>query len=295
MHHSDEYHESQIIIFHSLFFFGMDGKPIVFRPFFFKFTALLEFMKIISYNVNGIRAAFNKDFISWLDSADADVVCFQELKATEEQIDKDSLEKAGYHCFWNPAQRKGYSGVGIISKTKPNTVTYGMGIEKYDVEGRVIKADFDDVSVISVYVPSASNIERLDYKLDFCKDFSIYIQELQKEIPNLIICGDFNICHEAIDIHDPVRLKNVSGFLPIEREWMTNFMNDCQLIDSFRFFNDQPNNYTWWSYRQNARAKNLGWRLDYHFATYPLKERLKRSVILNEAFHSDHCPILLEI
>lgn len=273
----------------------MDGKPIVFRPFFFKFTALLEFMKIISYNVNGIRAAFNKDFISWLDSADADVVCFQELKATEEQIDKDSLEKAGYHCFWNPAQRKGYSGVGIISKTKPNTVTYGMGIEKYDVEGRVIKADFDDVSVISVYVPSASNIERLDYKLDFCKDFSIYIQELQKEIPNLIICGDFNICHEAIDIHDPVRLKNVSGFLPIEREWMTNFMNDCQLIDSFRFFNDQPNNYTWWSYRQNARAKNLGWRLDYHFATYPLKERLKRSVILNEAFHSDHCPILLEI
>ncbi len=252
-------------------------------------------MKIISYNVNGIRAAFNKDFIGWLQSANPEVLCFQELKALAEQIDVESFEKLGYQTFWNPAQRKGYSGVGIATKIAPNNVTYGMGIEKYDIEGRVIRADFEDVSVISVYVPSASNIERLDYKLDFCRDFLTYIKNLEKEFPNLIICGDFNICHEAIDIHDPVRLKNTSGFLPIEREWMTAFMNECELIDTFRHFNDQPKNYTWWSYRQNAREKNLGWRLDYHFASQPLKEKLKRATILSEAYHSDHCPILLEI
>lgn len=252
-------------------------------------------MKIISYNVNGIRAALGKNFLDWLKLADPDIICIQESKAGNDQIDIESFEKAGYYSYWHSAQRKGYSGVGIASKTKPNQVIYGCEIEAFDNEGRIIRADFDDFSVLSVYVPSGSNIERISFKMQFCYDFLEYIKNLEKEIPNLIISGDFNICHQAIDIHDPIRLKNVSGFLQVEREWMSNFIDECSLIDTFRFFNDQPDNYTWWSYRQNSRAKNLGWRLDYHFATYPLKDRLKRSVILKEVFHSDHCPILLEI
>lgn len=251
-------------------------------------------MKIISYNVNGIRAAFTKDFLGWLKNAAPDIICIQESKAGNDQIDIESLEKSGYHSYWHSALRKGYSGVGIASKEKPLNVVYGCGIEAYDNEGRIIRADFETFSVLSVYVPSASNIERLDFKLQFCRDLTLYIKELQKTIPNLVISGDFNICHEAIDIHDPVRLKNVSGFLPIEREWMTDFMSECRLIDSFRYFNNQPDQYTWWSYRQNSRAKNKGWRLDYHFVTDTMKEKLKRAVILKEAFHSDHCPVVVE-
>lgn len=252
-------------------------------------------MKIISYNVNGIRAACNKDFMQWLSLANPDIIDFQEIKATAEQIDIKAFEDLGYHNFWFPAQRKGYSGVAIATKQLPKQVTYGMGIERYDVEGRVLRADFEDFSVISVYVPSASNIERLDFKMEFCHDFLNYIKNLRKEIPNLVISGDFNICHQAIDIHDPVRLKNVSGFLPMEREWMTNFITECGLLDSFREYNDQPDNYTWWSYRQNARAKNKGWRLDYHFVADTLQPRMQNSRILKDAVHSDHCPILLDM
>ncbi|WP_431611010.1 exodeoxyribonuclease III [Chryseobacterium sp. 'Rf worker isolate 10'] len=252
-------------------------------------------MKLITYNVNGIRAAFTKDFLGWLKAADPDIICIQESKAGNDQIDIESLEKLGYHSYWHSAVKKGYSGVGIASKIKPNHIEYGCGIESYDNEGRIIRADFDGFSAISVYVPSASNIERLDFKMQFCNDFLEYIKNLKKEIPNLIISGDFNICHEAIDIHNPDGLKNVSGFLPMEREWMTNFMNECELIDSFRFFNNDPDNYTWWSYRQNSRARNKGWRLDYNFTSYSLKDKLSRAAILKEAVHSDHCPALLEL
>ncbi len=252
-------------------------------------------MKIISYNVNGIRAVLNKDFTTWLQSANPDVICIQESKAMADQIDRQKFAEIGYESFWFPAQRKGYSGVGIATKVQPKNVVYGCGIEKYDCEGRIIRVDFDEFSVISVYVPSGSNIDRLGYKLEFCYDFLKYIKELEKSIPNLVISGDFNICHEAIDIHDPVRLQNVSGFLPIEREWMTNFMKECKLIDSFRFLNPNPDQYTWWSYRQNSRARNKGWRLDYHFITETLESQLKRSVILKDVIHSDHCPILIEV
>lgn len=252
-------------------------------------------MKIISYNVNGIRAAFTKDFLGWLDAASPDIICIQESKAGIDQIDVKSLENLGYHSYWHSAIRKGYSGVGIASKVAPKQVIYGCGIEQYDSEGRVIRADFEDFSVISVYVPSASNIERLDFKMQFCHDFLNYIKTLKKTIPNLIISGDFNICHKAIDIHNPEGLKNVSGFLPMEREWMTQFIEECELIDSFRFFNDQPDNYSWWSYRQNSRARNKGWRLDYHFVSHSLKDHLKRAAILKEAVHSDHCPVLVEL
>lgn len=252
-------------------------------------------MKIISYNLNGIRAAMTKDLVGWLNIEKPDVVGFQETKASPEQIDIAALENLGYHCYWHSAQKKGYSGVGIISKEKPKHVEYGCGIEKYDVEGRIIRADFNDFSVLSVYVPSASNIERLDFKLQFAEDFLLYIHKIQKEIPNLIICGDFNICHNEIDIHNPKGLKNVSGFLPVEREWMTEFLKKCNLTDSFRHQNPTTQTFSWWSYRQSARAKNLGWRLDYHFITQPLVEKLKSTAILTDIVHSDHCPVVIEL
>ncbi len=251
-------------------------------------------MRIISYNVNGIRAAFTKDFLGWLQTADPDIICIQESKARNDQIDIDILQKVGYHSYWHSAQRKGYSGVGIATKIPPFHVEYGCGIEHYDSEGRIIRADFDGFSVISVYVPSASNAERLGYKMDFCNNFLHYIKNLKKTIPNLVICGDFNICHQEIDIHNPIGLKNTSGFLPMERAWMTQFLVECELVDSFRHFNDEPDHYSWWSYRQNSRARNKGWRLDYNFVSYEMHHRMSRAVILKEAMHSDHCPVMVE-
>lgn len=252
-------------------------------------------MKIISYNVNGIRAAFTKDFLGWLKTEDPDVICIQESKAGTDQIDIESLEKAGYYSYWHSAQKKGYSGVGIASKTAPKHIEIGCGIESYDNEGRIMRADFEDFSVISIYVPSASNIERLEFKMEFCRDFLLYVKELQKTLPNLIICGDFNICHEAIDIHNPKGLATTSGFLPMEREWMTEFMTECKLTDSFREMNPDKQQFSWWSYRAGSRGKNKGWRLDYHFITEPLLKRLKNAQILQEIVHSDHCPVLVEI
>ena len=252
-------------------------------------------MKIVSYNVNGIRAAMNKGLTSWLQSVDADVVCLQETKAMKEQVEVAALEAVGFHHhYWFSAQKKGYSGVAVLCKKKPDHVEVGTGIDYMDHEGRNLRVDFGDISVMSMYLPSGTNIDRLDFKLTYMADFQKYVDELRKERPNLIVCGDYNICHEAIDIHDPVRNKNVSGFLPVEREWIGNFIKSG-FIDSFRHFDKEPHNYTWWSYRANARANNKGWRLDYGMVNESLKERLRRSVILCDAKHSDHCPILLEV
>ena len=252
-------------------------------------------MKIISYNVNGIRAALKKGFLDWLQGADPDVICLQEIKANKEQLDLTAFKKAGYsYNYWFSAQKKGYSGVAILSKTKPDYIKFGTGIEYMDFEGRNLRADFNGISIMSLYIPSGTNMERLDFKLKYMADFQIYINELKKEHPNLVVLGDYNICHKAIDIHDPVRNKNVSGFLPVEREWIGNFM-ESGFIDSFRHFNKEPHNYSWWSYRANARNNNKGWRLDYGMLSKPLENKLTRSVILAEAKHSDHCPILLEI
>jgi len=252
-------------------------------------------MKIISYNVNGIRAAIRKGFLDWLVAVSPDVVCLQEIKANEEQLDLSLFEKAGYkYNYWYSAQKKGYSGVAILSKTKPDTVVFGTGIEYMDFEGRNIRADFGEVSIMSMYLPSGTNIERLEHKLMYMADFRQYVDGLKKTNPNLIVLGDYNICHEARDIHNPVGLKNVSGFLPVEREWIGDFI-DSGFVDSFREFNSEPDNYTWWSYRANARNNNKGWRLDYAMVASTLKERLLRSVILSEAKHSDHCPILIEL
>ncbi|MCK4360117.1 MAG: exodeoxyribonuclease III [Bacteroidales bacterium] len=251
--------------------------------------------KIISYNINGIRAALRKGFIDWLKEVNPDIVCLQEIKAQNEQIPVFDFVEAGYINFWFPAKRKGYSGVAILTKTEPDKVVYGMGIEKYDDEGRFLRADYGDISVVSVYFPSGSSgDERQAFKIQWLADFQKYINELKKSRPNLILAGDYNICHEAIDIHDPIRNAKVSGFLPEERKWMTQFLNSG-FTDSFRYFNNEPNNYTWWSYRANARARNLGWRIDYEMISNPIANKMKRAIILPEAKHSDHCPVLLEI
>jgi exodeoxyribonuclease-3 len=252
-------------------------------------------MKIVSYNVNGIRAAINKGFIDWLKMVNPDVLCLQEIKAQEDQLDVTLFEDAGYkYHYWYSAQKKGYSGVAILSKEKPDHVEFGTGIGYMDFEGRNIRADFNDVSIMSMYLPSGTNLDRLDFKLQYMADFQEYIHQLKTKHPNLVILGDYNICHEAIDIHNPFGLKNVSGFLPVERAWIGSFMQSG-FIDSFRVFNQEPDHYTWWSYRANARNNNKGWRLDYALVSEPLENRLKRSVILSEAKHSDHCPILVEL
>lgn len=252
-------------------------------------------MKIISYNVNGIRAAMRKGFLEWLQAANPDVICIQETKANEDQVEVAEIEAAGYpYHYWFSAQKKGYSGVAIFSKIEPKHVEYGTGIEYMDFEGRNIRLDFDNVSVMSLYLPSGTNLDRLEHKLTYMADFQDYINNLKKEIPNLVICGDYNICHEAIDIHDPIRNATVSGFLPVEREWIDGFIKSG-FIDSFRHFNKEPHNYTWWSYRANARANNKGWRIDYNMVAQPLQDNLKRAVILPEAEHSDHCPHLVEL
>lgn len=251
--------------------------------------------KFISYNVNGIRAALKKDWLNWLQEENPDVICLQETKANRDQVEIEEFEKAGYHSYWYSAEKKGYSGVAIFSKTKPDHIALGCGIEKYDNEGRIIRADFGDFSVLSCYFPSGSSgEERQAFKMDFLADFKVYIQELRKTRPNLLISGDINICHEAIDIHNPVSNKKSSGFLPEERQWITDFLN-LGYIDTFRTLNKEPHNYSWWTYRFGARKKNLGWRIDYHFITESLRDQLKRADILSDVVHSDHCPILVEL
>ncbi len=247
-------------------------------------------MKIISYNVNGIRSAHSKGLYDYLQNQGAEIVCFQELKALPEQIDQLPLVTMGYHCHWFSAQKKGYSGVGIISKEKPKHVEYGCNHELFDFEGRVIRLDFNWGSVISAYFPSGtSGDDRQNVKFDFLEHFHSYILSLRKEIPNLIICGDYNICHQAIDIHDPVSNKNSTGFLPEERDWMTKWF-DSGFTDSFRKLNPQPHHYTWWSFRANARANNKGWRIDYISVSDEISNTLISSGIDAEAKHSDHCP-----
>jgi exodeoxyribonuclease III len=251
--------------------------------------------KIISYNVNGIRAAINKGFFDWLKAVDPDVVCIQETKAHPDQLDLGIFDDAGYHHYWHSAEKKGYSGVAILTKTKPDRVEIGCGIDKYDCEGRVLRADFGDTSVMSVYMPSGSSGDlRQTFKMNWLGDFSDYIEKLKKERQKLIISGDYNICHKSIDIHNPIANANTSGFLPEEREWFDGFV-ESGFVDSFREFNQEPKNYTWWSYRAGARTKNLGWRIDYNMVTENLKDQLRRSVILKDAVHSDHCPVLLEL
>ena len=236
-------------------------------------------MKVLTYNVNGIRAAMRKGLVEFLARENADVVCLQELKANADQFDQSELEELGYNCYWYSAQKKGYSGVAILCKEKPKHVELGCGHEIFDYEGRVVRADFDGYSVISAYFPSGSSGDiRQDVKFEFLDYFFDHVTELRKTHPNLVICGDYNICHREIDIHDPVSNKKSSGFLPDERDWMSKFF-DSGFVDTFRTLNPEPDNYTWWSFRANSRARNKGWRIDYIAISEPLGSSLNKSAI----------------
>ncbi|MGV3588332.1 MAG: exodeoxyribonuclease III [Adhaeribacter sp.] len=252
-------------------------------------------MKIISYNVNGIRSAISKGFLDWVQAANPDVLCLQEIKCCEDKLDKAAFEALGYHAYIHPAIKKGYSGVATFTKQKPISATVGCGNNLYDCEGRVLRLDFPEYSVLNVYMPSGSSgDERQAFKMRWLDFFLQYVEEVRRQVPGLVICGDYNICHQAIDIHNPKSNANSSGFLPEERSWFTHFLSHGY-IDSFRHLNAEPHNYTWWSYRAGARGKNLGWRIDYAVVTENLQEKLKRAAILPEAKHSDHCPVLVEI
>ncbi|HLR37211.1 MAG TPA: exodeoxyribonuclease III [Chitinophagaceae bacterium] len=251
-------------------------------------------MRLITYNVNGIRAAIRKGFLDWLAGDPADIVCLQEVKAFKENIDYEVITKLGYHQYWFSAQKKGYSGVAVFTKEEPQKVFYGNGYEQSDYEGRVIRLDFKDFTLINAYFPSGTSGDlRQTYKYQWLDEFFDYVQPLIKEKKNVIVCGDYNICHKAIDIHDPVRNKKSSGFLPEERAWMDKWFS-AGFLDSFRQFNQAPHQYSWWSYRARARSKNKGWRLDYISASDALKNNLQGGKILSEIVHSDHCPVFLE-
>jgi exodeoxyribonuclease-3 len=254
-------------------------------------------MRIISYNVNGIRSAINKGFLDWMKTNPADIICLQETKATKDDVDYTKIEELGYQTFWFSAQKKGYSGVAIFTKIKPDKVEYGHKLEQSDFEGRVIRADFGNITLINAYYPSGtSGDERQTYKYQWLDEFFDYLQTLRKKRPNLVVVGDYNIAHTEIDIHDPKGNKKSSGFLPEERAWMDKFLQH-DWIDTFRQKNPATTGaYSWWSQRfPTVRAQNKGWRIDYICITKPLSAQLKDACIYPDVKHSDHCPIYAEI
>jgi exodeoxyribonuclease-3 len=254
-------------------------------------------MRIISYNTNGIRAAIKKGFIDWLKTNPADIICIQESKANKEDADFKSIEDLGYHTYWFSAQKKGYSGVAVFTKLKPDNVELGHKKEQSDFEGRVIRLDFGKVTLINAYFPSGtSGEERQTYKYHWLDEFLDYLKELKKSRPQLIITGDYNIAHAAIDIHDPKGNKNSSGFLPEERAWMDKFLTNG-FIDTYRYIHPQTTGaYSWWSQRfPSVRLQNKGWRIDYISITENLKDQLVDAKIYPDVKHSDHCPIYTEL
>ncbi|HVB03942.1 MAG TPA: exodeoxyribonuclease III [Chitinophagaceae bacterium] len=254
-------------------------------------------LRIISYNVNGLRAAISKGFMDWLASSSADIVCLQEIKAARENVDAALFSKLGYEQYWFPSSlKKGYSGVAVFTKVKPDKVEYGHRHTTSDGEGRVIQLNFGDFRLINAYFPSGtSGDERQQFKYSWLKDFQGYLDKLRKTYPRLILCGDYNIAHKEIDIHDPKGNKYSSGFLPDERAWMDQFFSGGWM-DTFRQFHPEPQRYTWWSQRfPSVRLQNKGWRIDYINTTENLKNRLLSAEIMPDVKHSDHCPVQLDL
>ena len=254
-------------------------------------------MRIISYNTNGIRAALKKGFVDWLKTNPADIICIQETKAQESDVDMSEIEKLGYHHHWFSAQKKGYSGVCVLSKIKADKVIIGNGFEMSDFEGRVIRLDFGDITLLNCYYPSGtSGFERQTYKYQWLQEFQEFVNELKKKRKKIIICGDYNIAHKEIDIHDPKGNKNSSGFLPEERAWMDEFLASG-FIDTFRHCNPTTAHaYSWWSQRfPSVRLQNKGWRIDYICVSKSLEKQIIAATIFPDVKHSDHCPIYLEL
>ena len=252
-------------------------------------------MRIITYNVNGVRSALNKGLLDWLAGDPADVVCLQEIKALREDVDVASIERLGFDTYWFPAQKKGYSGVAVFTRIHPDRVVYGTGHTQSDAEGRVIRLDFGDRTLINAYFPSGTTgEERQGYKYQWLDEFMGFLGDLLRERPRLIVCGDYNIAHREIDIHDPKGNKQSSGFLPEERAWMDRFF-EGGFVDTFRHFNKDPHQYSWWTFRANARHNNKGWRIDYINVSEALKDNLLDARILPDIAHSDHCPVYVHL
>ncbi len=252
-------------------------------------------MRIATWNVNGIRAAERGGFVKWFENEAADVVCLQEIKATPAQLTEELMHPLGYHSYWNPAEKAGYSGTAIYSKAEPTRVVHGMGVPEFDTEGRVLTAEFGDLAVISAYFPNSQRDHaRLGYKLAFCDAMHRYLEKLRSDGRHVVLCGDLNIAHRAIDLRNPKQNEANAGFLPEERDWMERFLNSGY-VDAFRHFEPGAGHYTWWSYRPGVREKNIGWRLDYHIVNREFVERMKSSVIRPEVRGSDHCPVLLDL
>ncbi len=248
-------------------------------------------MKLVSWNVNGIRACVKKGFLTYLEEEAPDIICLQETKALPEDLEDHVLNPRGYHTVWHSAQRKGYSGVALLSKKKPVFATGGFGVDRFDAEGRVVMGDYGDFVVLGVYFPNGqSGPERLQYKLDFYEAFFAYTNDLIKQGKNVIICGDYNTAHKEIDLARPKENEDTSGFLPIEREWMDR-LESFGYVDTFRQFSDEPNKYSWWTYRAGARERNVGWRIDYFWVNQAFMPQVKSAFIQPHIMGSDHCPV----
>ena len=252
-------------------------------------------MKILSWNVNGIRAADRKGLFNWLKKESPDILCLQEIKALPEQVPPHLRNAPGYHIFLNSAERKGYSGVATFTKERPLEIKRGFGIEKFDKEGRMLITEYPSFVLFNIYFPNGKkNDERLDYKLNFYDTFLGYADNLKAEGKNIVVCGDFNTAHKEIDLTHPRANENRSGFLPIERAWMDTFV-DHGYIDTFRHFNKESNQYSWWDLKTRSRERNVGWRIDYFFVNNEFLPHLKKAFIMQDVMGSDHCPVGIEI
>jgi exodeoxyribonuclease III len=252
-------------------------------------------MKIICWNVNGIRALARKGAFQWLIDEGPDIFCLQETKAHPDQLEASLVTPPGYHSHFAWAEKKGYSGVAIFSKKKPKKVTTGIGKSEFDREGRTLTCEFEKFTLINVYVPNGQpDHGRVPYKLKFCEQFLKHCEKHRKKQPNLVLCGDFNIAHEDIDLARPKENQDTTGFLPIERKWLHQFIEKKKYVDIFRSFEPGPKQYTWWSYRPGVRERNIGWRIDYFFVSSEFKKSIKRATIQPEIMGSDHCPVRLE-
>ena len=252
-------------------------------------------MRLLSWNVNGIRAAQRKGFVDWVSQIGPDILCIQETKASPEQLSEELTAMPGYHVYFSSAERKGYSGVATYSNVKPQDVAHGLGIEKFDNEGRILRMDYADFTLFNIYFPNGKNSEeRLDYKMEFYDAFLEHLGQLKSQGRNVVICGDVNTAHKEIDLARPKPNEKISGFLPVERAWMDQWVSHGY-VDTLRMFNQEPGQYSWWDARGGGRSKNVGWRIDYFFVSESMKDKVTGAFIMPDVMGSDHCPIGIDL